>query len=56
VITDRQWSGQADTGHPLLCGKLYELFLVCLQDCGDWRPMIGGKGWWGAALSLSFTL
>ena len=50
MITDRQRSAQADTGHPLLCGKPYELFLVCPADClwglgasDDWEGVcVGG--------------
>ena len=37
-MTDRQRSTQPDTGHHLLCGKPYELFLVCLQT------VYGGRG------------
>lgn len=45
MITDRQRSAQADTGHPLLCGKPYELFLVCPQTVyGGRGPVMGGRG------------
>lgn len=45
MITDRQRSAQADTGHPLLCGKPYELFLVCLQTVyGGWGASDGWEG------------
>lgn len=51
MITDRQRSAQADTGHPLLCGKPYELFLVCPADClwgpgasDDWEGVCVGSG------------
>lgn len=63
MITDRQRSAQADTGHPLLCGKPYELFLVCLQTvCGGGEPLMcewglrsAGKGGVNAMTQFDFT-